>query len=137
MNPVIDSFLAGFPVLLAHLAVTLAVLIAGITVYVWITPHREFKLVRDGNIAAAVSLSGAILGIGIPLAFSMSVSVNVLDILIWGTVTVVIQVAAYFATDLVMRDLPRRIDAGELGPALVLAAIKLAVAAVVSAAVSG
>lgn len=137
MNPVFESFIAGFPVLLLHLGVTIAMLAIGVAIYTRVTPHHEFRLVRAGNVAAAVSLSGAILGIGIPLAFCMAVSVNVLDILIWGAMTVVIQLAAYFTTDLVMRDLPQRIEKGELGAALVLAAFKLAVAAITAAAVSG
>lgn len=137
MDAVLQSFLQGSPVLLLHVAVTLAMLIAGVAVYVWITPHKEFALVRQGNVAAAVSLSAAILGIGVPLAFSMAASVSILDIVVWGTLIVVLQLAAYLATELLFKGLSARIDAGEMGPAIVLAAIKLAVAAVNAAAVGG
>jgi len=137
LEAVIQSFLAGFPVLIAHFAVTVAMLAAGVVIYVFITPHNELKLVRDGNIAAAVSLSGAIIGIGLPLAFCMAASVSVFDILVWGSLTVALQLAAYKVTDLLLRDLPTRIEAGELGPAYILMAIKLAVAAINAAAVAG
>ena len=137
MDAVLQSFMSGFPVLMLHSSVTLAILAVGVTVYVWITPYREFQLIRDGNLGAAISLSGATLGIGIPLAFAMSASVNVLDIVVWGGVTVILQLLAFKITDLLLRDLPMRIEAGEVGPALVLVAIKLAVAAVNAAAVSG
>ena len=137
MGPVFQSFLAGFPVFLLHSSVTIAILALGVAAYVMITPHREFALVRDGNLAAAISLSGAVVGIGLPLAFCMASSVNVFDILLWGVVTVVLQLIAYKATDLLLRDLPRRIEAGEAGPAVVLVAIKLAVAGINAAAVSG
>lgn len=137
MQPVLQSFIAGAPVLLLHFAVTLAMLALGVAVYVRITPHDEFALIRQGNLAAAVSLSGAIVGIGLPLAFCMAASFSVWDILIWGTLTVVLQLAAFKAADVLLRELPRRIEAGELGPALVLVAIKLGVAAVNAAAVSG
>lgn len=137
MNAVVESFLSGFPILILHFIVTVAMLAAGVIVYTWITPHRELEMVRAGNVAAAISLSGAVLGISIPLAFCMAVSVNVFDILVWGAVTVVIQLAAYFATDLIMRDLPARIDQGEVAPALLLVAVKLAIAAITAAGVSG
>lgn len=137
MEAVIQSFLAGFPVLIAHFAVTVVMLAAGVVIYVFITPHNELKLVRGGNMAAAVSLSGAIIGIGLPLAFCMAASVSVFDILVWGSVTVALQLAAYKVTDLLLRDLPTRIEAGELGPAYILVAIKLAVAAINAAAVAG
>lgn len=137
MEAVFQSFLAGFPVLVLHFAVTLAILAAGVVLYVWITPQAEFKLVRSGNVAAAMSLSGAIVGIGIPLAFCMAASFTIYDILIWGAVTVALQLIAYKVADLLLQDLSKRIEAGEIGPALVLVAIKLAVAAINAAAVSG
>jgi len=136
MEAVLQSFVAGFPILLAHSAVTLAILAVGVFLYIKITPYNEISLIRDGNTAAAVSLSGAILGLAIPLSFSMASSISVWEILVWGPVTLVLQLVAYRFTDVVLRDLPQRIITGEMGPAILLVSIKLAVAAVNSAAVT-
>ncbi len=133
----VQSFLTGFPTLLLHFSVTLSILAAGIWLYMLITPHKELALIREGNTAAAISLSGAVLGLAIPLAFSMSVSVNVLDILIWGVLALVIQLACFWAMDKLMGELSRRIDEGEMGPAILLAGVKLSVAVVNAAAISG
>ena len=54
MDPVIQSFLAGFPVLLLHFAVTLGMLAIGVTIYHLVTPYHELRLIRNGNTAAAV-----------------------------------------------------------------------------------
>ncbi len=137
MEPVVQSFLTGSPVLLLHFLVTVTMLAVGTTAYIWITPHGELRLIRAGNLAAAISLSGAVVGIGVPLAFCLASSFSVWDILIWGTLTVVIQLAAFKVADILLKDLSKRIEAGEVGPALVLVAIKLAVAAINAAAVSG
>ena len=137
MDAVLQSFLAGFPILLMHFLVTIAMLVVGVTIYIWITPHKDVTLVREGNVAAAISLSGAILGLAIPLAMSMSVSVNVTDIVIWGLLTLVIQLIVFRLADLVLPDLSARIEAGEVAAALLLSAIKLAVAVITAAAVSG
>ena len=137
MEAVFQSFLAGFPVLLLHSSVTLAMLAAAVALYIKITPYDDLGLIRDGNVAAAVSLAGAILGLGIPLAFSMASSISVWEILIWGPVTLVLQLVAFRFTDLIMRDLPQRIVDGELGPAVLLVSINLAVAAINPAAVTG
>ena len=137
MEPVVQSFLTGSPVLLLHFLVTVTMLAVGTTVYIWITPHGELRLIRAGNLAAAISLSGAVVGIGVPLAFCLASSFSVWDILIWGTLTVAIQLAAFKVADILLKDLSKRIEAGEVGPALVLVAIKLAVAAINAAAVSG
>ena len=137
MDAVLDSFIAGFPVLLLHSSVTIALLVVGVLVYVWMTPWDEMALIRSGNTAAAVSLSGAIIGLAIPLSFAMSASVSVYEILIWGPVTLLLQIIAYRIADRVLQDLPKRIEAGEMGAAVLLVSIKLAAAAVNAAAVSG
>lgn len=137
MPPVIESFLAGFPVLMLHSAVTIGMLAVAVFAYVWITPWREMELIRGGNVAAAVSLSGAIVGLALPLAVAMATSVSVFDILVWGVVTLVLQVVAFRLADVVLKDLPKRIEAGEVGAALVLVSVKLATAFVNAAAVAG
>lgn len=137
MEAVIQSLIAGFPILILHFLVTLAILAAGVAIYVVATPYREFALIKDGNAAAAISLSGAIVGLAIPLAFAMANSVNVFDILIWGVVTLVLQLIAFRLTDLLLRDLSRRIENAEIAPAIVLVGVKLAFAAINAAAVSG
>lgn len=137
MQPVIDSFLAGFPILILHSSVTIAILVVGVLIYMWITPWDEVTLIRAGNTAAAISLGGAIIGLALPLAFAMSASVSVYEILVWGPVTLVLQIIAYRIADVVLKDLPKRIDAGEMGAAVLLVSIKLAAAAINAAAVAG
>lgn len=137
MDPVIQSFLAGFPVLLLHFSVTLAMLAVGVTVYHLVTPYHELRLIRGGNTAAAVSFAGAIIGLAIPLAICMASSVSVWDIVIWGIVTLLIQLLAYRICDALLKDLPTRIEAGEMGAAVLVIGIKLAVAFINAAAVAG
>ncbi len=137
MDPVFQSFLSGVPVLLLHFSVTVLLLGGGVAFYLIVTPYHEVRLIRNGNTAAAVSLSGAVLGLGLPLAFCMARSVNVLDIVIWGAVTLLLQLVAYRVADLVLRDLPGRIENDEIGPAILLVAIKLAISFINAAAVAG
>jgi putative membrane protein len=137
MNTVFNSLLKGFPYLMLHSSVTFALLIAALVIYVWITPHRELTLIREGNVAAAISLSGAVLGLAIPLAFCLEASVSVYEILIWGVVTLLLQLVAFQIVHLFIRDLPQRIERGEVSTAIFLFSCKLAVAAVTAAAVAG
>jgi len=123
--------------LLTHFGVTIVMLVVGAFIYIKITSHDEMALIRDGNNAAAVSLSGAILGLAIPLAFCMANSVNVYDIVIWGLVTLVIQLVTFWIIDLWLRDLSRKIEDGQVGTAILLASVKLAVASINAAAISG
>mgnify|MGYP003389222953 CR=1 FL=1 len=137
MEPVIQSFLTGFPVLLLHFGVTIAMLAIGVTIYHLITPYHELRLIRGGNTAAAVSFAGAIIGLSIPLAICMATSVSIWDIVIWGIVTLLIQILAYRIGDALLKDLPTRIESGEMGAAILVISIKLAVAFINAAAVAG
>ena len=137
MDGAIQSFLSGIPFLLTHFGVTIVMLVVGAFIYIKITSHDEMALIRDGNNAAAVSLSGAILGLAIPLAFCMANSVNVYDIVIWGLVTLVIQLVTFWIIDLWLRDLSKRIEDGQVGTAILLVSVKLAVASINAAAISG
>ena len=137
MDAAIQSFLAGIPFLLSHFGVTVLMLVIGVFIYMWITSHDERVLIREGNTAAAISLAGAILGLAIPLAFCMASSVNVYDIVIWGIVTLVIQLATFWIIDIWLRDLSKRIEEGQVGTAILLVSVKLAIASINAAAVSG
>lgn len=136
MDAVFQSFLVGFPVFIAHFALTIALLVVGMALYVLITPHHEMRLIRAGNTAAAISLGGVMVGLGLPLAVSMANSVTLFDILIWGVVSLALQLATFFAIDFLLRGLPKRIEEGEIASAVFLAGAKLAVAMVMAAALT-
>ncbi|MFC3071218.1 DUF350 domain-containing protein [Phenylobacterium soli] len=136
-SPEVQAFATGFPVTLLHVTVTLALLFAGSGVYIMLTPHKEVSLVREGNLAAAVSLAGILLGLAIPLAASMKASTSLIDLTLWGVATLVVQLLISRLTDLVLHGLPRRIQDGEVAAATLLAAVKVATGLVLGAAVAG
>ena len=67
----------------------------------------------------------------------MANSVNIYDIVIWGIVALVIQLITFLVIDLWLRDLSRKIEDGEVGTAILLVSVKLAVASINAAAISG
>jgi putative membrane protein len=131
------SVLAGLPVLLAHLATTTGLFFVGLAIYVWVTPYREIALIRQGNTAAAISLTGQMLALGIPLSTMMAHSVSLPDILLWGIVTVILQLIAFGVVAVVIRKLPQAIERGEMAPALVLAGGQIVAGLLNAAAMSG
>ncbi len=60
MDSVIQSFWAGFPVMMLHTSVTVAMLVAAIFVYIKITPYDEIKLIRGSRISAPDQLDHAL-----------------------------------------------------------------------------
>jgi putative membrane protein len=134
MDIAIQSFVNGFPQFLLQAGVTLALLVAGCIVHVLLTPMKEMKLIRAGNISAGVSVAAVIVGLAIPMAACLTTAATIYDILIWGVVAILLQLLAFRVVDLILRDLPKRIERDEIGSALVLAAVKISAAMVMAAA---
>ena len=87
----------------------------------------EISLIRQGNTAAALSLSGALLGFIIPLATAIAHSVAWWDMLFWGGVALVVQLLSYFAVRMFVPSLSQDIPAGNVAQGLFLATISLGI----------
>ncbi|MDO9588041.1 MAG: DUF350 domain-containing protein [Brevundimonas sp.] len=133
----VQAFATGFPTALAHLGVTLALLVAGAVTYALFTPWKEIALIRQGNAAAAVAFAGVLIGLAIPLAVSLSVSTSLKDIVLWGVATVVVQLLAFRLVDMLLSGLPQRIREGEIAAAVLLVGAKLSTALILAAALTG
>ena len=114
----LDEFLVYFGLCIVFVALFLAI-------YVRVTPYREIKLIREGNCAAAASLSGALTGFVLPLASAVEHSVNPFDLAIWATIALVVQLLVYAATRLVLPDVGRDIPAGKVASGVFLGAMSL------------
>ncbi len=126
MNNYLQTLAQGFPDLILHLGVLTFIYVLGIVIYVKLTPHKELELVQEGNMAAAITFSALVIGLVLPLAAVLVVNLGVWDILIWGIVSLFLQLFLFRVTDFVFRGMPERIENNEVAPAMVLAAFKLA-----------
>ncbi len=133
MDSVIFGFIQGFPTFLIQTATAGLLLVVASVVYVLLTPWKELALVRGGNGAAGLALAGAIVGLAIPIASALASSFGVLDLLVWGGVALLLQLIAYRIVDMILRDIPKRIEADEAGAAIVLIAAKLSSAMLLAA----
>jgi putative membrane protein len=134
MPPLLDNALTALPIFAAHLALAIVIFAAGLAIYSLVTPVHEFRLVRAGNAAAGVALAGVTVGLGIAVAAAMAASFTLFDIAIWGSIAVIVQIAAFVAVDLVMKGLSARVEAGETAAAAFLAAVQVSVGAINAAA---
>ena len=134
---VFEGLLNGLPFLLSHFFISILLLVFGTVVYIFITPMKEIKLIRDGNIAASLSFSGALIGIALPLSSSLKASNSISEIMIWGLTAILIQIFCFKIVDILIKDLPQRIERGEISSSILLFSIKLGVALLNSAAIAG
>lgn len=135
MEGVLQTLFLGLPVFLGHFGVALLMLGIGVVLYLLITPVNEYCLIKEGNTSAALTLGAAMLGISISLGAALAGSVNLWDIVIWGSVAILLQLAVFFLVDRVLSDLAHRIRADEMSAALILASTKLSIALLNAAAI--
>lgn len=122
---VLESF-GGFDDFLLYLAISSVLLAIFVAIYVKITPYREIQLIRENNMAAAFSLSGAILGMVIPLANAVEYSVNPVDMAIWGFIALAIQLLVFVIARIALPNIAIDIPAGKTAPGFFLGVVSVA-----------
>jgi putative membrane protein len=132
MSPV-----STLPAFVVYFVVAGAILAVFIAVYVWFTPYREFALIRAGNPAAAISLSGTMLGFALPVAAVIRNSVNLVELAAWSAIACTVQLLTYLVARRMLPKLPEQIEAGTIAPAVFLAALSLSVGLINAACMEG
>ncbi len=117
--------IAGFPAFLLYFVLALILLALFVAIYVRVTPYREIALIREGNIAASISLSGALIGLVLPLASAIAHSVSPLDMVAWGVIALVVQLIVYAVTSRLVPRFREAIEAGRAAPATLLAVLSV------------
>jgi putative membrane protein len=120
-------FLATLPNFLSYFGAATVVLTAFITIYLFITPYDEIKLIRENNVAAAVSLSGAVLGFAMPIANVIAHSDTLLDLAVWSLIAGLVQLAAWGVARVALPTLKEDIAANRVAPALFVATLSLTI----------
>ena len=134
---ILQSVKSGLPFLISHFVVAIGIFLIGLRLYTYVTPMNELELIKNGNIAASISLFGAVIGISIPLALCLASSINVIDIIVWGSIAVSLQLICFKVVDFFLNDLATRISDGEVGVSIVLVGFKISIAILNAAALSG
>lgn len=98
-----------------------------LAVFAWlyekVTPYREFHLIKDNNCAAAVTLSGAMLGFTFPMMASIYYTQSLLEMVVWSGITGAVQILVFT----VLRGWAKDIEQGKVAPAIFVAATSIAV----------
>lgn len=112
-----------------YFGIAIVFLIIFKTVYALVTPHAEWKLIKEEkNTAAAIGFAGAIIGFAAALAGAVSNSGGLIDFAIWGVIALIAQVIAFSIVRFVfMPKISTRIEDNEVSAGVVLGATNVAV----------
>ncbi|MDG4594942.1 MAG: DUF350 domain-containing protein [Candidatus Contendobacter sp.] len=127
MEEKLIALLTGLGAFVSYFGASVALLALFALAYAKVTPYREINLIANGNVAAASSYSGAILGFTIPLASAVSHSVGLLDMIIWGIVALVVQLAAFGVIRMIFPSIAQDIPNNQVSKGIFLGAISLVI----------
>ena len=120
-----DKYLSNLPAFIEWWSLAALLCFAFATVYVLITPQPEIKLIREGNVSAAVCFCGALIGYVLPVGSALAHGDNLLDFFLWGLVALVVQLLVYLMMRLLIRDLTHHIEADRVSVAIFSATISV------------
>lgn len=128
MNLVMES-IVGLGNFALYFFVSIVLLFIFKFAYTFVTPHDEWKLVKeDKNTAAAIGFGGAMIGFALALASAVSNSHNLVDFAIWGLVAIIAQCFAFALLRFTfMPKIVERIDNNEVSAGVMLASMSIAV----------
>lgn len=132
----LTHFMTALPSFFAYFGVAIVMIAVFLLVYVNVTPYAEGALIRAGNVAAAISLSGSLFGFVLPVANAIAHSDTLADLAAWGGVAGVVQILAYLAVRFGFPQLNTDIPAGKVAPAIFLAVVSVSVGLINAACMS-
>lgn len=96
-------------------------------VYSRTTPHKEFALIREGNLAAAISMGGAMVGFVLPMVSAIRNSEYLVDFIAWAVVAAIVQLVVFFITSIVLPGLSSKITEKDVAAGTFVALVSISV----------
>lgn len=112
---------SNLPNFILYISTVLPFLCAAVWLYVKITPYDELALIDQGNLAAALSLLGAAVGMALPIASVVAHSANLFEVFGWSSIALTVQLVAWMVVNtLVITNLKLRITNNDITAGTVL-----------------
>jgi putative membrane protein len=105
-------------------------------IYTKITPFDEVSLIHKGNLAAALSLSGAMLGFCLTLASSITHNDTFGMFLVWGVSAMIVQAVCYAVITRTLPEMDKAIEDNNAAMGGLMGVASLAIGIVNAACIS-
>lgn len=118
--------LMGLSAFCTYFFIGIAMIVVFLFIYTKITPHNEWQLISNDNLAASLAFSGTIIGYVIPLSSAAINAVSITDYIIWGVIALIVQLLVYGAVRIYMPTLSEKIINRNLAAGLFMGTAALA-----------
>jgi putative membrane protein len=119
-----------------HLIAAGFLLLLFFMVYSWATPFDEMTLIRQGNVAASLTLGGAMIGFSMTVASGLVHTDALLSFLGWSAAAAAVQLLTYILVTRLLHMSKQHIEGNNVAFGLLLASISISVGAVSAGALS-
>jgi len=119
-----------------HLIAAGLLLFVFFLLYTWATPFDEMKLIRQGNVAAALTLGGAMIGFSMTVASGLLHTDALTSFVAWSAAAAAIQLFTYVLVTRLLHMSKEHIDGNNIAFGVLLASISISVGAVSAGALS-
>ncbi len=99
-------------------------------IYSWATPFDEMTLIRRGNVAASLTLGGALIGFSLTVASGLIHTDALVSFLGWSAVAALIQLATYVFVSRVLHMSKQQIEGNNVAFGVLMASISISIGAV-------
>lgn len=87
---------------LSYVGTGFVLLIIGLILFELTTKVKEWKLISERNETAAYVLGGKTFGLALVLGSSIANSINLNDMMLWGSIGIVTQIILFYLVQLIM-----------------------------------
>lgn len=84
---------------LAYIGVALLLWVIGIFLMEVTTKNKEWELIKSGNKTAGYVFLGRMVGLAIVLYSSVSNSISLMDLIIWGSIGIIAQIVFFYIAE--------------------------------------
>ena len=136
MDMSISTSIAQYLLYLKYMGLSIIMVMAFTAIYVHTTPIKEITLIKQGNIACALSFGGAVVGFCIALASSIVHSMSIGSFVVWSIAAGMLQILIYFVISHLIKDGGQQLRDNNVAVGLLYSLLSVAIGLVNGASLS-
>jgi len=113
-----------------HLVAAGLLLFVFFLIYTWAMPFKEITLIRQGNVAAALTLGGALIGFSMTVASGLVHTDALGSFVGWSAAAAVIQLLTYVLVSRLLHMSKQQIEGNNIAFGVLMASISISVGAI-------
>lgn len=131
-----SDLISQYVLYLKYMMLAIVMAIGFATIYLKITPIRELGLIKKGNVACAASFGGALIGFCLPMAASMTHTLNVIGFVLWAILATIVQLLVYFVATRIIKDASHELASNNIAVGILFATFSIAIGLINAAALA-